>query len=134
MKNFDLCEGLQLLRRYRLNGGVAGGYNESCKEARIWKYSKKTIELISNTLLANAVLHDDLDDADVEFLQELILEWAAIHTTSLNEIFSPVPSEIMRKCVLIARCSKCIYTFCSFLIEVSFILYFLWKCASHSHF
>lgn len=120
IKTYELDEGLQLLQRYNKNGGVGGTFNETCKEARVWKYSKKVIELVSNTLLANAVLHDDLVDSDT-ILQDLISEWASIYRPNADEVFSPVALEMIRKLVLIAGSSKCIYPFCSFLIEnVSF--------------
>lgn len=77
------------------------------------------MELISSTLLANAVLQDNFASSDIDILHELIREWAAVHTQSSRDVFSPIPLEMIWKCVLIARCSMCIYPFCSFLLEVS---------------
>jgi len=111
-----LDEGLQLLKRFNKNGGVGKGFNDYCRDVRVWKCSDKVMELVANTLLANAVLHDDLVDSDT-ILSDLIAEWAAMQKPDEGKDFSSIALEIIRKLVISAGSSKCIYPFCSFLIE-----------------
>jgi hypothetical protein len=112
IKVLSLNEGLGLLRRYKRNGGVGKEFNAYCKEARVWKYGGKLVVLIADTLLANAVLHDELIESDY-ILPDLIAEWAAIHRPEEDEIV------LLKKVekLTIASSSRCIYTFCAFLIE-----------------
>lgn len=116
IKVYELDDGLDLLRRYNRNGGVGKGFNDNCKDVRVWKYSDKVMELVANTLLANAVLHDDLVESDT-ILPDLIKEWAVLYRPEEGEDFCPIALEIIRKLVISAGSSKCIYPFCSFLIE-----------------
>lgn len=93
---------------------MGGKRNEFCKNARVWKCNRKLLDLLSNTLLANAVLHEDLLESQTQ-LEDLIAEWAAVQTT--NDVLPPLALEMIRKFVLIAPSSNCIYPFCSFLIR-----------------
>lgn len=115
IKSYQVDDGLRMLQRYRIDG-VGGKYNENCRDARVWKYSKKLIELISNTLLANAVLHENILDSQSQ-LEDLIVEWAFVYKANSNDVLPQVALEMIRKFVLIAASSKCIYPFCSFLIN-----------------
>ena len=117
MKALNVSEGLQLLKRYNRSGGIGADLNDACKDARVWKSSRNAIESMSNTLLANAVLNAE-DDIDVDTLQDLLNEWAVVNESTLRDDF-PTVAELIRKSVMIAKCSKAMYPFCSFLIEVT---------------
>lgn len=135
IKKYPLDEGLSLLQRYRRDT-VGGNFKENCKLARVWKCNEKLIEQLSNTLLANAVLHEELLESQSQ-LEALIAEWAAVMT--VNGELSPDALKMIRKFVLIAQSSTCIYPFCSFLIRnVSFVFsnsfYVLFKKLIRSHF
>ncbi|XP_065206212.1 uncharacterized protein LOC135835735 [Planococcus citri] len=112
-QKYQLGDGLELLKRYRKHS-IGGKFNEHCKAARVWKNNAKIVELLSNTLLVNAILNEDLVESQSQ-LEELICEWAACLT--VDGVLKPIAMESIRKFVLIAPSSKCLYPFCSFLIR-----------------
>ncbi|XP_039297347.1 serine-rich adhesin for platelets [Nilaparvata lugens] len=103
-QNYNLTEGVDLLRRFR---------NRKCGfglSAKLWKNYKKIVEIGSCVFLTNAFLQPIEQIENCNILEALITEWLTFQNGSHLE-------DVIKKLVYSALSSQHIYTFCQVLIK-----------------
>ncbi|CAH1394390.1 unnamed protein product [Nezara viridula] len=101
LKNLDLKEGLQLIKRFSRRKTNSIGF---------WKFCDKVTELAAHTILASGMVQNVECKEKQSILCELINEWALIHVPKLTKCLSTL-CNMVRKIVQKAESPIHIYIF-----------------------
>lgn len=101
LKNLDLMEGLDLVKRFARKHTSTSG---------LWRFCDKVTELAAHTVLASGMVQNVESKERQSILYELVNEWALIHIPKLNKCVSTL-CNMVRKIVQKAESPIHVYIF-----------------------